>query len=57
MGNKSGSSSFVISAELICLSIYALRKDKLYISSDLRVDECIFEVQFTVLGFAPALFE
>ena len=33
------SSSFVISAELICLSIYALRTDKLYFSSGPRVDE------------------
>ena len=44
------SSSAVISAELICLSIYALRTDMLYFSSGPGVDECIFEVQSTVLG-------
>ena len=46
----SSSSSSVISADLICLSIYALRTDKLYFSSGPRVDECIFEVQSTVPG-------
>ena len=37
------SSSSHISAELICLSIYALRSDKLYFSSGPRVDERSFE--------------
>ena len=36
-------SSSVISAELIYLSIYALRTGKLYFSSGPRVDECILK--------------
>ena len=47
---SSTSPSSIISAELICLSIYALRTDKLYFSSGPRVDGCIFEVQSTVPG-------
>ena len=44
----------------ICLSIIALGTDKLYIFLlwlEHRVDECVFEVQSTVPGWSPAIFE